>query len=70
MANLQRDVFLRSDIKNSLEAIKHANAAPLSRLRSGEGEAYREGFNAAIESVAIAFNIEVTNVKVIDAKKV
>lgn len=34
MANLQRDVFLRSDIKNSLEAIKHANAAALSRLRS------------------------------------
>lgn len=67
---LQRDVYLRSDIENALEAIKHANGAAMRRLQSPEGSAYRDGFNAALESVAIAFNVQIENdIRVVDVPR-
>lgn len=66
MSNLQRDVYLRSDINNALKAIKNTNEAVMRRLSSPEGNAYRDGFNAALESVALAFNIDSTQTHVVD----
>lgn len=67
MSNLQRDVYLRSDIENALEAIRHTNEQAMRRIQSVEGSAYREGFNDALSAVAIAFNLRTRdNVQVIE----
>lgn len=69
MSNLQRDVYLRSDIGNALEAIKHTNDAAMRRIQSTEGAAYRDGFNDALNAVAIAFNLRTRdNVQVIEVE--
>lgn len=56
----QRDLYFRSDIKNTLEAIGQANKALTRRIQTAEADAYRDGFNAALECVATAFNLELS----------
>lgn len=66
----QRDLYFRSDIKNTLEAIDHANRTLTRRISTPESDAYRDGFSAALESVAVAFNLElnIANERVIDVE--
>ena len=57
------DVWFQQDIQNTLLALHSAQAAQPSRRESPdtsagrESEAYRAGFQAALQSVALAFGI-------------
>ncbi len=56
---VQTQAFWRRDIGNVLRAVRRANQ-PLTRAADPSAQAYCAGFCAALDAVALAFDIELT----------
>lgn len=56
-SELQSQAFLRADLENLLRAIRRTNEALVSHLADRDVQAYRLGFDAALEAVATALNV-------------
>lgn len=57
--DVRSQVVLRTDLRNMLDAILRANSKLLGRVRSPEAVAYADGFRAAIEAIAAAYDLDV-----------
>lgn len=57
------ELWLRVDIRNILRAIDHAGAA-LERIPAHDAAVYRAGYRAALQAVALAFDVKLEEVRV------
>lgn len=55
--SIQRDVYLRQDIKNAICAVRSANNSLASQLPDERVSSYQAGFEAALTAIAHAFNL-------------
>lgn len=55
---IQSEVFLRHDIENILRAIDSASGDLVDHAAGDEVKVYRDGFRAALRSVATALHIQ------------
>jgi len=54
------DVYFKSDIENALRAAEHPARQLLEKLAESDeqySQGYRDGFNAALATVALAFGL-------------
>jgi hypothetical protein len=58
------EVYYKRDIENALRAAEHATRKILPRVEPGEyRQGYKQGFNAALASIALAFGLYVDQEK-------
>lgn len=54
---VRHEVFFREDIKNVLRSIDSANACLADHVPTSQVAIYRAGFTAALQAVALAFDV-------------
>lgn len=57
--DIRSQVVLRTDLRNMLDAISRAHLGLLGRMNTPETLAYADGFRAAIEAIAAAYDLDV-----------
>ena len=62
MEGPRAELWLRVDICNVLRAIDHAGAV-LERIPAHDAAVYRSGYRAALQAVALAFDVKLEEVQ-------
>lgn len=57
------ELYLRSDISGVVRAINQAGAGLPVNYATSEGVYYRAGFNAALRAVALAFDLDIPEIR-------